>query len=225
MNGYHISASSLKDFLWCPRRVYYRRNFSDSAVTTDEQGVGLAVHKVTEDKWEKQDTEYNNKIKISYNLDDYGKKKFTRCISNFYSQYSQLLTIDDLKEYYFKVPLYKNVLLVGKIDRIVVSQDLVIDWKTSEYVPKEIDHDPQFIIYYLAYKELYGKEPKVLLVNLAKNKVVEFEPKKHYIDTIRNEVIPYMVRVMEMGNYPRLGLFNKACESCSYIDTCWKEII
>lgn len=220
----HISASSLKDFIRCNRMLYYRKFFAETANSTDEQGAGSAVHKIVEEKWDKRDPEYEKLIRVQYNVGEDMNSRMIRSISNFYSQYSSLLTKDDLSEYNFKIQLSKEVALVGKMDRVITSQDIIIDWKTSEFVPKSIDNDVQFIIYYIAYKEIFGREPTVMLINLARNKVVEFKPKKWYVDPLRNEILPYMARMVERNEYPRTGLFNGNCVNCSYIDTCWKEI-
>jgi CRISPR/Cas system-associated exonuclease Cas4 (RecB family) len=221
----HISASSIKDYLQCPKRVHFRRTAAETSISTDEQGAGSAVHNIVETKWQTRDKEYEKLICVQYNVNAEMMSRFTRGVSNYYSQYAQLMKESDKREFKFNIPLYKNVELVGKMDVLSSTTDTVIDWKTSEAVPKDISYDPQFIIYYLAYKELYNREPTVLLINLSRNKVVQFEPKKHYINTIKNEIIPSMVQAMLRNDYPRIGLFNGACENCSFIDTCWKEII
>jgi CRISPR/Cas system-associated exonuclease Cas4 (RecB family) len=221
----YLSASSLKDYLWCPKRVYFRRNYSETSISTDEQGAGLAVHKTVEERWEKQDKEYEKQIIVQYNLiDDDMLSRYNRSLNNFYREQSALLTKADEIEYKFKIPIDKNVTLVGKIDRINKEQNLVIDWKTSEVLPKSIDNDPQFIIYYLAYKHIFNSEPVVLLVNLARNRVVKFTPRKYYVVTLVKEVIPSIAKSIEKGVFPRTGLYSKACDSCSFIHSCWEDI-
>lgn len=222
----YLSASSIKDYMVCPTRLYFRKNHSENSVSTDEQGVGLAVHKTTEEKWKERDKTYEQLIITQYNLnDDKLVSHYNRCMSNFYRSFSPLLSKEDFIEYHFNLKFNKDITIVGKIDRLNSKTGSVIDWKTSNVLPLDLSNDPQFIIYHWAVKEIFGLNPSVLLVNLARNKTLSYKPHKGFTDVLFNEVVPSIAKTVDKGIYPRHGLFKKsACDSCSFKETCWKDL-
>ena len=219
----HISASLLSDFLWCNKRLYYRKLIPEEAVQTREQALGEAVHQFIATEKENNNSLYESYF-IKYSVDEEGIAKFKRCVNNYFYSYSSLTTNQDIVEKYFKIPYDKDVYLVGKMDRIIPQNHIIFDWKTEEKVKTSIDNNIQFIIYYLAYKELYGVEPELFYANLAKNKTVKFIPKKEYINPVQNEIIPAAIDTIKRGNFYRAGLYNNGCPYCSFIKDCWKEL-
>ena len=96
------------------------------------------------------------------------KKMGARILSDFYKKH-----VDDPKprdiEKRFRMQ-WKGHTLVGVIDRIdkdIFGQNLVIDYKTDKHPPTGKAHvlhnAPQFTIYSLAFKELYGEDLDAIL--------------------------------------------------------------
>lgn len=226
-----LSASLLKDFLACPRKVYYRINASGQEVQTNEMAVGSIVHEVIEKNWNNEKTAYELSANLirNYGLPD-EQEKANKMIASFFAMFPKDFFNDkDKIESYFKIPYRKDVVLTGKIDRI--HDGIVYDWKTGKAPPDDINKDPQFILYYLAYKRLFNEEPKTLCyVSLANKKIYYFSPIPQIIDEFENKLIPDIVSSIKSNNFPREGLFEyKICErdpkhKCPFKDLCWGEL-
>ncbi len=223
-----LSASLIKDYLSCPKKAYYRINFPEQAVQTEEMVAGIIVHEILEQYWMNRVLalkSIDEKIK-KYNLsNDYLKNNIKICINNFFNSFHYLTSNTDEIEKYFKIPYSKDVTLVGKMDRIT-KDSVVIDWKTS---PKNmgnfISNDLQFIIYYKAYTILYSKEPRnVFYISLLKNKIVEFVPDNNYIEELWNIIIPDLAIKIKNKEFNHTGLFNDSCRNCQYQTICFKEL-
>ena len=94
-------------------------------------------------------------------------------VSSFYRNFQHLLTEEDDAEKFFRIKLETDVLLVGKMDRVVKPSGLVLDWKTSASSISNINDDVQFLIYYYAYTRLYNKPPSlVAYVSLLNEKLI-----------------------------------------------------
>jgi CRISPR/Cas system-associated exonuclease Cas4 (RecB family) len=222
-----LSASSLKDFLKCSKMFYYRVNSSEESVATSEMLAGSIVHKIIEEHKIGQIVSEDkvDRLISEYKLVDLTlKKRIESCLRVFFKDYENLISDRDYVEYNFKLPLSKGVRLTGKIDRIT-PDGLLIDWKTGGYVPKSIDDDLQFIIYYWAYNKLFGSDPnKVFYIALLKNKMLEFNYNQPYFEQLFNSTIPSVVTKIKNKEYFRDGLDNNACKYCSYMTTCWKDM-
>lgn len=216
----NLSASGIKDFLKCSRSYQYRMEIPDEGIQTQEQAVGSAVHSIIEKSWKARNKDVEKQVIEQYQLSDL--TKLETCLNNYYSLYPQLLTEEDLTEQDFRVHLFEDVYLVGRMDRIIPSKNMVIDWKTTTRSPSRIDNDIQFMIYYLAYKKLYNKEPSVIMyAALFSNKNVYFKPDKFYIDILLNEIIPTIVYRRKNKIFTREGVFNGSCRNCNYLSQCW----
>jgi CRISPR/Cas system-associated exonuclease Cas4 (RecB family) len=222
-----ISASSLKDILVCPKRVYYRINHGGESVSSEEMQTGTIVHKVIETYWDNKTAGLKlleDEI-IKYKVEDAKLlRRARKCTDNFYKGYSSSLGAKDEVEKYFKVQYTKNIVFVGKIDRI--HNNVVYDWKTSELPPEDINRDAQFIMYYLAYKKMYDREPTALVyASLFSNKRYIFKPEERYINEFEKKVIPFVVATIKDNTFPRNGLFNfMACKRCSFKELCYQDL-
>lgn len=216
----NLSASGIKDFLRCSQSYQYRMEIPDEGIQTPEQAVGSAVHSIVQESWKEPSKETTDRFVKEYQVTDL--KKLNICLDNYYSLYPNLLTEEDIVEENFRVHLYEDVYLVGKMDRIIPSKNMLIDWKTNTRSPSRIDNDIQFMIYYLAYKKLYNREPSVVMyASLFNNKNVYFKPDKFYIDILLNEIIPTLVYRRKNKIFTREGVFNGSCRNCNYLAKCW----
>ena len=232
----NISASLVKDYLACKRRAYYRVNVSGSAVSSDEALAGTVVHNTIQ-KYPKEDFAVL-KSKAIEQLREYNRflpeglwKRINRCLSNYKSLSAAVNYSTARQEVYFSFPasrfstdsVVKSINVTGRID--LIDEDLVIDWKTSEVVPEILSGDVQFIFYYEAYKQLYGKYPKnVLLASLTKNKLVKYEPIQALNKALLSKIVPEMVRVLSSVTPQPYGLFTGDCKYCQFQRTCEDDL-
>jgi CRISPR/Cas system-associated exonuclease Cas4 (RecB family) len=221
-----ISESLVKDYLSCPKKCDYRINHTGEAIQTAKMAQGSIIHKVLETSWrnskeaiseaEKQIKNYNIKV---------DSKEIYKCIANFFSTFKSMVNEEDEVENYFKISYAENIQLVGRLDRIT-KDGVVIDWKSGEGEPEDIERDIQCMFYYLAYRRLYNKEPAgVYLAYLAKKKLILYKPNKIFIDEFEREIIPHVINGVKNKIYPRAGLFQyRCCKNCSYNNICFLEL-
>lgn len=142
-------------------------------------------------------------------------------LNTFFDSFVSSLSSEDLVEHNFKLPLYDDVFIVGKIDRI--SRGNVFDWKTGTIRSKRLGNDPQCIIYQYAYEQLYNKKPNgVFLAALATGELIPYVESPMHTDELFSIIIPRMIKTIRSGNYERLGLFNGGCFRCPYRIGCLK---
>jgi len=228
-----LSASLIKDYLSCQKKGYYRINHPELSISTDEMIIGDVVHKVLENCWDKDkktSIEYANYLLSKYNILDPTFKsidKINRSITNFFGNFIYLLSKGDKIELNFEIPYLPNlgeVLIKGKIDR-VNKDGCIFDWKTTLKIPKNIDNDIQFIVYYMSYITLYKEPPKkVFYASLISGKLIEFQPKSYYINYLYNNIIPSLIDDIKRGKFERTGLFNNSCLNCQFQVDCWKNL-
>lgn len=221
----NISASLIKDYLICQKQVYYRIN-NPEFTQTEDLLVGTLVHDSIEKYWKSRElaSEYSREAGLSYRLSLEATNKIKRCLDIFYTHYSWLLSDTDKIEQRFKIPLGKDIFLVGKIDRIF--DQSIVDWKTSYHTPKTISNDPQFILYSYAYRHMFNKEPKkIMLVSLFANKVVTYDEDKDLTNSLLHDIIPSIIESIRKNTLPRTGLYREGvCKNCKYINSCYKDI-
>jgi CRISPR/Cas system-associated exonuclease Cas4 (RecB family) len=222
-----LSASSLKDFLKCSKMFYYRITSSCDSVSTSEMIAGSIVHKIIEEHRIGQilSEDKVDKLISEYKLIDLTlKKRIESCLRVFFKDYENLISDKDYVEYNFRIPLFRGVKLTGRIDRIT-PDGILIDWKTGGYIPKSIDDDLQFIIYFWAYNKVFGRNPnKVFYIALLKNKILEFNYNPPYFEQLFDHTIPSVVTKIKNKEFSREGLDNNSCKYCSYMTTCWKDM-
>lgn len=218
----YVSASSIGDYLLCPRRVHYRINKPEAGRPDRYMLMGTIAHKVVELGWKSPSSALDvlDKEASSVGLTDKELAKQKFYINVFFTQFKSMLGEDDEIEKKFKLNLWDDVYLVGKIDRI--SNNNVFDWKTSSTVPKSLSNMAQFIVYKYAYTELYGTQPaSVVLASLSSGSMVHYVPNLQLEDEMFSSLIPEMVKNIRNGNLPRFfGLFGNRCVRCSYKLDC-----
>lgn len=220
-----ISESLIKLYLSCPKKAFYYQNLPGEIIITNKAAIGIAVHKVLETSWRNsKEALAELEIQLQKNNIRTGKETAYKSIANFFKMFHELVGEDDVIEKYFKIPIGDGVFITGRLDRI--SHDIVIDWKTGDLEPEDIKRDVQCLMYYLAYRKLYKKEPAgVYLVFLAKNKILSFLPEQPYIDEFENHIIPFVVNGIKQGQFPRTGLFGyRICRNCPYQNICFQDL-
>jgi hypothetical protein len=225
----YLSASSIIDYLSCSKKFYYRSNKLETYIDTQEMVVGKIVHKIVEDHWQDQVQAAKTLKELSqeHNID---KKGFNKAESSLYTFYNCIplvtatLRPTDLIEYRFEVPLEKDVVMVGKMDRVVKEYDLVYDWKTGSTRKKYMANDVQCNVYYTMYKRIFGREPTVKIVYLENGEIIQFYPKKEYSHELFNVLIPKMISQIKSKSFYKEGYFNGSCYRCNYLGACTKDL-
>lgn len=217
--SFHLSASSIKDFLVCPARWYYRINYPEQATKTKEMVLGTIVHDTIEKYWDNQEEGIIYATQRASEVDVNNKKLF-HCLNSFYNHFIEYVGKEDKIEMEFSVKFSKDVDIVGRIDRI--SNGLVFDWKTTEKPPENIDNDVQFIIYYESYKKIFGCYPVgIYYVSLTDDKFLSYQPDQNLIDELYKGIIPYIIKTIKRNDFPKSGLYDKySCNYCSYKRVC-----
>jgi len=228
MQEIHLSPTGIKDFLSCSMRLAYRIAFKkegEEGEKTEKMKIGLAVHETIEEAWRIPDPAVNLKYLNKYNLvEKKSVDKVKRSLSNYYQFYAQMLTERDVTERLFEYQFAKGITIVGKMDRVILERDTVIDWKTGDWLQKSIDDDIQFMLYYMGYKKLYGREPKnVLYINVNKNIVLRFKYEARNFRVLEKDIIPKVTRALRTGDFHREGMFTGVCGNCPYKTVCWRE--
>ena len=227
-----LSASSIKDYLSCPNKFYFRtvaqKGDEELAIQTPEMQAGTIVHKIIETCWNRELEGRKTGIRMSKDLPDNMKERVDRCLNNFYKMRVLELNKYDYIERRFSIPYSSPIeyRIVGMFDRVSLKNNCMWDWKTGEEYVKNIDNDIQFIIYYNSYVNLYGKKPDALFyVSLYYNRLIRFNYKKSLTDELYNEIIPSMLTSIKKELFYRKGIFDRAntCNYCSYKKICLGE--
>lgn len=220
----HLSASNISDFIRCSKRYYYRINYPEYALQTQEAVVGTLVHRALELYWNNQDKleKYTANQIDELTIDRDGERTIWRCLDNFEETFLPLLKEEDTVEQKFRIQYDKDVLLVGKMDRI--SDGWVFDWKTGYKIPASLEADVQSIIYHYAFTRLYNKEPKqVILASLYHNKIVKYKYNELFYRKLFDEIIPAMLSRIKAKQFIREGMFNNSCDNCAFLTSCWSN--
>lgn len=221
----YISATLIQDYLACPQKVYYRINQPEDAIKNDDMLVGSIVHEVIEKYWNDEEVALQilNQQLDFFNLHEFKRQKALNSVDVFFRYFRPFVSDGDEIEYKFKLPLEKNVFLIGKMDRI--SNGNIFDWKTSTTTPKSISNDIQFLVYAEAYRRIFKKEPTaVYYASLNSGKLISLPINKTLTDEVFNTIIPSVIKAVKFNDYYRKGMFTSGCFGCSYKEVCFKEL-
>lgn len=212
----------LDDFLSCSRKAYYRLNKPELAVQNKEMVIGEIVHSAIEKYWELIPAACFyaiGEIKSRVDGDKTSENFALNCIHNYFEHFRKHLTYDGKAEVKFKIPLEKDVFIVGKMDRVDAGN--VFDWKTARTPPTNISNSVQFAVYNWAYKRLYNATPSgVYYAALTNGKLIRYMETPAAESILFDEVVPQALKAIRGRDYPRNGLFRKACFRCSYLEAC-----
>ena len=213
----YVSATAIKDYLSCSKKLYWRTNFPETAVVNEYMHIGTVVHRAIEMFWDRGDIAFDYVQNELENINDIHALK---CITNFSNNFAHLLSEEDEIEVKFKMFLGDDTYLVGKIDRI--SNGVVYDWKTARKPPRNIDKDIQFMLYYLAYKSMYEKAPNAVMYGaLTNGTLINYTPDEHLLGVLQDEIIPEVVNALRNNTFYKHGVFESStCRGCIYRDVC-----
>jgi len=165
-----LSASKIKTFTSCQRQYYHRYIDRLPTGTNGRALLGRCVHKAIELGFQGQEPfEVYNREWIEGLPQVTGKDNMQK----LYNEGLKMLDLYDFNqipplemELGFELPFPNReeplVLMQGYFDQ-VLKGDILIDLKTGLRRPKlgVLRYNPQFIIYYWAYHQLYGVYPKI----------------------------------------------------------------
>jgi len=224
-----FSYSSLNDYFTCPKMFWYRTYNKKRGVPNEYIIKGNSIHHAVE--------KCNNLgCAIEYLTHYYDNESFisreipsdvSRCVENFYTIIYPHLKETDLIEKSFRIPFYDTgLLLLGKMDRINVQDNVIYDWKSTTQAPDRYDlQDMQFYIYWMAYNQLYGEKPRVFYGHLYSGQIFPIDIRENlwYNDIIGliKETLSEIKSKDKDGFYPRI--FGYRCKNCLYKGVCWQE--
>lgn len=216
----YLSASSINDFIKCSQKVLYRIKKTVPEVPSKEMVTGKIVHSALEKGWMDREIAYQI-IDTEAKAKDVKKADITNMkfgIDMYFLNFKHLVGEGDHIEYYFKIPLYDDVFIVGKMDRI--HNGNIIDWKSGR-TPKSLSNDIQCIIYDFSYYKLFGKKAaSVNIAALATGKLIPYMADDVYKSEVFNHIIPRMIKTIKSESYERLGMFTHGCFRCPYKQGC-----
>src|SRR5689334_7758950 len=217
----HLSASSIADFIDCPQKVLWRLTKPFPEIKSVAMVKGIIAHYAIEKGWKDRERALSI-VKQEIKKEELSKKDqvdLEFMMDIFFLNFRGLLGNDDLIEHRFRIPLYDDVFIVGKMDRI--SGGNLYDWKTSSKLPSRLSNDVQCIIYDWAYNKLFDREASSICVaSLQKGDLIPYVKDTFYTKEIFNNIIPRMIRTVKNQSYERLGMFNHSCFMCPYKIGC-----
>lgn len=221
----YLSVSSLRDYLACPKRFWWRSRKKSQPEINEYVLRGQIIHNAIEtcDTLEDALEFAGNKYAKDF-LSAGIPQDVEKMLYNYYEKIEPVLEVrnPDNIELMFKVKWNSNTFIVGKIDRISSDKTKLYDWKTSFRTPSTHTlHDPQFYVYQWAISKLYDVEPEVYYGHLMSGKLfrVDINEKMWYnIKYLINEVSG---ELQKRKYFPRVPGYQ--CESCFFKTVCWKE--
>lgn len=194
-----LSASQLKLYRSCRQQYYdkYINKPPDAVDIEDTSGLlGTGIHKAIELYYKEEKppiptfmqtvrttlTEWQDSGKlVNYHYShaeiiDQGLEILNKFnFSQFKPKYNELS---------FNLPFYDICKIRGFID-LITEDDVVVDFKTAKRKPKDLQKDPQFMIYAWAHFQLFGKWPKsVIWYHLRSAEILEFKFEWNAFDAI-----------------------------------------
>lgn len=129
----------------------------------------------------------------------------------------------------FTLPFYLSshaqipyVYITGVMD--LVTPTHVIDHKSTVSAPTmdELAHDPQLLLYYWAYTQLYHKEPTIIWNHLRTNTQYTAHIIDNYDEKMRQ--LQYDIEAMVHTQwFPRILLSDTCKTRCSFFTTCYSR--
>lgn len=216
----YLSATSIADFVKCPQKVLYRLKKTVPEVLSKEMIMGRIVHTALERGWNNRERAYsivNSEIK-STSLKKQDQTKMEFMLDLFFLNFRHLIKDNDLIEFKFKLPLYDDVFIVGKMDRI--SNGNLYDWKTG-ITANKLGNDVQCIVYDWAYNKHFGHSPSsICIASLTNGQLIPYTRDSLANEELFDNIIPRMIRTIKHDLYERTGIFNHSCFRCVYKAGC-----
>lgn len=238
-----FSASRIKTYKKCARQYKYKYVTARKDRQEEDKNVaslmGLALHKAIEahyrdnksatatfqnfmtttlDEWEQSNATIKGMEYLARSI-KVGKEILTKFPWNDFNPLEL--------EYNFTLPFPNKHAPLVNINGIIDCLDMsgaVIDWKSASYAPNqdELDHDPQFLLYYWAYQQIHGEVPwKIIWYHLRTYTAYEANIAYNYdmkLDQL-TEDIKAMLNPTQF--YARKELDRFCRENCSFYELCY----
>lgn len=220
----NLSASIIRDFLYCPKKLYYRRHNAEQVPNSNTMS-GIIVHKVLETSWRnrKQAEEAIKGLLKYYNIKSNEIRNVViNSVDNYFNLFRTVVEDDDMVEKTFYTTYVPNHGIVGKFDRVNTRTNTLIDWKVSTYDQHDINHDVQLLLYNIAYRIIYKRKlENVFHINLLTGTCNTFVFSEPIVKEFEEVLIEKVIYALDHNDFPRYGLYKKdLCENCSYNNVC-----
>lgn len=231
----YLSATGIKDFLDCPKRLKYRKENPESAVINNNVIFGGIVHSAIElfdsydDSLEYSLAEWHKRKNENSFTDKESKppKSFRKMLKGYYEGILPQINPDGFEVAQKEVkarhvaPFDQNIMLIGKFDRIQGGK--VWDWKTSMKPPDIYDlQDFQFYFYDYLYSLIYNIKPEIYYGYLYGGSVHRAE----FNETMRKNTIN-IIKDVAQQLYANTDhrITGYQCRGCFYKGICYNEMV
>ncbi len=209
-------------------------------------GYGASIHSmakevnkyVMENKTDTIPDEIMNHIKEGFYLPYIGhanntyelmRKKAEACIEKFVKENGKQFSEVEYVEKYFEVAFRKDILVNGRIDLIRRKniegkwEVIIVDYKTGEKKPSELEQRLQLEIYALGYKKLTGHDADVLeIVDIEGNEVISSRAVlPENLEDTAERIRDACDEILDNNNVKRVCEKNK-CKNCNHRLMCYK---
>lgn len=245
-----MSASQISVAKTCLRKYYYLYVLYEQTDKNMYGATGTAAHAAIEHllKTGEKDLEPTIRKKVASIVSEWDSKQKTIAFRNKQDKATadvvQMLDPDGVAqleaflqdqtvvaiEQYFELPFpSKNPIcrMTGYID--LTTKEWVVDWKTSQKNPTKADltHDSQFIIYYWAFRHLYGYAPtKMFRYKLPDHYAAEFDTTNIRVKfTALLQDVQYVLTAKKhmKDNIPLRKNLDSTCRQCPFFEQCYDE--
>jgi len=231
-----LSATSIQDYMECPKRFWYRTNAKDKAVVSDHVVFGSIVHEAIE-KFEDSETavkwavkEWPERMKQEFEFAELPvskpPKSFSKMLGNYYTKILPDIEHADpfCRECMFDVPWVENqeldVRIIGKMD--LISGLHVYDWKTGARKPTKYQLQSfQFYLYEWAYEKMYGRRPNIYYGYLNGGDIIPIDMNDALRDDVHNTINSTINNLKNEIFYRVTGY---QCANCFYRAHCYNEM-
>lgn len=239
-----ISASRVKVYKTCARQYEYKYVITKEDRPEDRKNVaallGTALHKAIELKYTegKSPTAVFQQV-MTETLDGWEDEGLQINALDYFSRALKIgkdilqkypwdrFTPMEL-EYTFTLPFpsFDNAIVnvTGIIDQIDMDGS-IIDHKSASYAPSQdvLDNDPQFILYYWAYTQIYGYPPyRVIWNHLRTDRQIIANIEHNY--ALKIDQLTYDIQAMlENTRYPRRAMDDVCKKQCSFYSLCYGD--
>lgn len=227
-----LSASKIKTFIECRNRYYWRYIQHEADPKTIHAILGISFHKAIElyyryrrdpyqvfdETWtrEREAAGLSHDNKLYFDGFDMLEKYPGEDHNPQPSLQERFFTLDFPNK---EAPI---CVINGVIDQVYETEEMVWDLKTSKRKPtvKQLNNDPQFIIYAWACNQLFGYVPKIVWYHARTGEqlvadVHGEEKLQTVIDTVHS--------IIAFHENPQPEVVTKTCFFCPYVALCRGE--
>jgi hypothetical protein len=239
-----VSASKIKVYKTCARQYQHKYITPHNDRPEDHKNVaallGTALHKAIEEYYTEQKSPIGVFQQVmAQTVEEWDVAGYTIKALDYYPRAikvgKDILTKFDWSrftpqelEYTFTLPFPSRdnplVNVTGVIDLLDMT-GAVIDHKSTSYAPNqdELDNDPQFILYYWAYEQIYGQAPyRVIWNHLRTHKLIDANITHNY--ALKLEQLQLDIQGLLLNTqYPRRLMDDVCRKKCSFFKLCYGD--